>query len=106
MGRTVPTFRQMIEFFGVEWNSFRHALRSEDQEMFDALLNHARRHAAAGHHFSHPHPFEPIVISMLLEHEKDLQRLRGKLDGISKGSSKDDGSTQGKQKEKSNKQVL
>lgn len=87
MGRTVPTFRQMIEFFGVEWNSFRHALRAEDQEMFDALLNHARRHAAAGHHFPHPHPFEPIVLSMLLEHEKDLQRLRRKLDVISEGSS-------------------
>ena len=74
--------------------------------MFDALLNHARRHAAAGHHFPHPHPFEPIVLSMLLEHEKDLHRLRRKLDVISEGSFMDDGPGQGKNKEKTNTQVL
>ena len=46
-----------------------------DQDAFDALMNHARRHAAAGHNFSHPNPFEPIVISILLEHEKQLKTL-------------------------------
>jgi hypothetical protein len=43
--------------------------------MFDALLNHARRHSAAGHNFPHALPFEPIVISILLEHEKKLRNL-------------------------------
>jgi len=46
-----------------------------DQDAFDALMNHARRHAAAGHNFPHPNPFEPIVISILLEHEKQLKTL-------------------------------
>lgn len=85
MGRTVPTFRQMVESFGIEWNLFRHALRTDDQEMFDALLNHARCHAAAGHHFSHPTPFEPIVISILLEHEKNIDMMKKKLERLSEG---------------------
>ncbi|HMA83023.1 MAG TPA: hypothetical protein VKP59_02215 [Candidatus Thermoplasmatota archaeon] len=76
MGRTIPTFRQMIESFGMEWTAFRQGLRKQDQEMFDALLNHARRHSAAGHNFPHALPFEPIVISILLEHEKQLLDLK------------------------------
>lgn len=65
----------MIESFGMEWTDFRRGLRQEDQEMFDALLNHARRHSAAGHNFPHALSFEPIVISILLEHEKQLRKL-------------------------------
>jgi len=75
MGRTVPTFRRVIESFGVEWRDFKRTLRDMDQDAFDALMNHARRHAAAGHNFPHPNPFEPIVISILLEHEKQLKTL-------------------------------
>jgi hypothetical protein len=75
MGRTVPTFRRVIESFGVEWRDFKKTLRDMDQDAFDALMNHARRHAAAGHNFPHPNPFEPIVISILLEHEKQLKTL-------------------------------
>ena len=75
MGRTVPTFRRVIESFGLEWTDFKKTLRATDKDAFEALLNHARRHAAAGHNFPHPSPFEPIVISMLLEHEKSIRLL-------------------------------
>ena len=63
MGRTVPTFRRVIESFGVEWKDFKKTLRNMDQGAFESLMNHARKHAAAGHNFPHPNPFEPIVIS-------------------------------------------
>jgi len=76
MGRTVPTFRNIIESFGWEWNDFKRALRSIDKEAFDELLNHARRHAAAGSNLSNPNPFEPVVMSILVEHEKILRKLR------------------------------
>ena len=76
MGRTVPTFRAVVESFGWEWHDFKRALRAMDQEAFEELLNHARRHAAAGTNTANPNPFEPIVISILLEHEKLLRELR------------------------------
>jgi len=76
MGRTVPTFRNMIESFGWEWTEFKRALRKLDQEAFDEMLNHARKHAAAGSNLSNPNPFEPVVMSILVEHEKTLRKLR------------------------------
>ena len=76
MGRTVPTFRNMIELFGFEWNDFKRALRYNDKETFEELLNHARKHASASSNMINPNPFEPIVMSILIEHEKKLRELR------------------------------
>ena len=76
MGRTVPTFRNIIESFGWEWSDFKHALRNIDREAFEELMNHARRHASAGSNMSNPNPFEPVVMSILVEHEKTLRKLR------------------------------
>jgi len=39
-------------------------------------MNHARRHAAAGSNMSNPNPFEPVVMSILVEHEKTIRELR------------------------------
>ncbi len=80
MGRTAPTFRRAVESFGWEWADFKQALRSIDQEAFDALMNHARRHAAAGSNMTNPNPFEPIVMSILIEHEKTLRKLQDYVD--------------------------
>jgi hypothetical protein len=76
MGRTVPTFRNIIESFGWEWNDFKRSLRNTDREAFEELINHARRHASAGSNMSNPNPFEPVVMSILVEHEKTLIKLR------------------------------
>lgn len=76
MGRTVPTFRYIIESFGWEWKDFKRALKNIDREAFDELMNHARKHASAGHNMAHPNPFEPIVMSILVEHEKTLKKIR------------------------------
>ncbi|UCF49766.1 MAG: hypothetical protein JSU91_08455 [Thermoplasmatales archaeon] len=76
MGRTVPSFRIVIEQFGWEWLEFKRALRDIDKESFENLMNHARRHAEAGTNMPNPNPFEPIVMSILVEHENELRKLR------------------------------
>lgn len=76
MGRTVPTFRNIIESFGWEWNDFKRALRDTDRKTFEELLNHGRHHATAGSNMANPNPFEPVVMSILIEHEKTLRKLR------------------------------
>jgi hypothetical protein len=76
MGRTVPTFRNIIESFGWEWNDFKRALRDTDRETFEELLNHGRRHATASSNMANPNPFEPVIMSILIEHEKTLRKLR------------------------------
>ncbi len=76
MGRTVLPFSQVLEQEIQEWRKFRRGLRKEDQQFLDRLFERARLHIQAGVYASRPWPFETILISILLEHEKMLTELR------------------------------
>ena len=71
----------VIESFGVEWSEFKRALRDIDKESFECLMNYARRHAEAGTNMPNPNPFEPIIMSILIEHENKLRKLRENAKG-------------------------
>jgi hypothetical protein len=45
MGRTVPSFRMLLEEIIGELSDFRRALCGEDRAAFDCLMNKAREHA-------------------------------------------------------------
>jgi hypothetical protein len=79
MERTDLPFNQILEQEIQEWKKFRRALRKEDQQFLDALFEEARLHVEAGVSASRPWPFETILISILLEHEKALAELKSKL---------------------------
>jgi hypothetical protein len=79
MGRTVLPFSQILEQEVQEWRKFRRGLRREDQQFLDRLFEEARLHVQAGVYASRPWPFETILISILLEHEKVLVELKSKL---------------------------
>ncbi len=82
MGRTVLPFSQVIEQEVQEWRKFRRGLRKEDQQFLDRLFEEARLHVQAGVYASRPWPFETMLISMLLEHEKALVELKARLRAI------------------------
>ncbi len=90
MGRTVPTYRLALESMAQQWNDFRRALRKDDREAFDSLMNSARRHASASTYAISLDPVESALLSMLLEHEKGLLELKKKLEGES--DTREDGS--------------
>jgi hypothetical protein len=79
MGRTVLPFSRVLEQEVQEWKKFRRGLRREDQQFLDRLFEEARLHVQAGVYASRPWPFETILISMLIEHEKALVELRSKM---------------------------
>jgi hypothetical protein len=79
MGRTVLPFSRVLEQEVQEWKKFRRGLRKEDQQFFDRLFEEARLHVQAGVYASRPWPFETILISILIEHEKALVELRSQL---------------------------
>jgi hypothetical protein len=79
MGRTVLPFSKVLEQEVQEWKKFRRGLRKEDQQFLDRLFEGARLHVQAGVYASRPWPFETILISILLEHEKALVELKLKL---------------------------
>ena len=79
MDWTDLTFSQVLEQEIQEWKKFRWALRKEDQQVFDQLFEKARLHVEAGGNAARPWPFETILISMLLEQEKEMDELRKKI---------------------------
>ena len=56
--------------------SFRRALRRQDQLVLDNLYQKASFHFAAPQSVEHALPFEVLLLSMLLEEHKEVERLR------------------------------
>jgi len=84
MEMTPLSFTQVLVHEIQEWEKFRRALRKEDQQFFDRLFEKAMLHVEAGGLVSRPWPFETILISILLEHEKALSELKSKLNAVEK----------------------
>ncbi len=78
MGRTLPTFRRILDLFEEEWMPYRRSLRKKEQHVFDELLRKARMHASSSMYQAPANPFEAIVISILLEMQKEIDRLKEK----------------------------
>lgn len=76
MGRTVPTYRRTLESIIREWGEFRRALDGDDREVFDRVMNRARRHSSASSYAALCDPLEAVIISILLEQEKEIEALK------------------------------
>lgn len=79
MGRTVPTYVQLISEQAAKWSKFRRALRREDQLHFDRLIASTRYHSPAGTFQTSDDPRESIVLSMLLDLQKRVAGLEARL---------------------------
>jgi hypothetical protein len=79
MGRTVVPFSRVLEAEFDSWNKFRRALRREDQEAFDGLFAAAKFHVAAMVYASRLTPLEAILMGILVEHQKAITQLRGRI---------------------------
>lgn len=75
MGRTLPTFRALLDRLEVEWSDYRRALTEDEKRRWDSLWQQARRHASASTNAAPLNPMEAVLLSVLLEHEKRLSRL-------------------------------
>lgn len=92
MGRTNPTYRDTLRRTEERWAAYRRALRRRDRAHFDRLFEHAREHADAAGYLNHPTAEVPLLVSILLEHERRLARLEAaRGDGGDGESESDDG---------------
>ena len=87
MGKTVESYRLALEDEICRWNGFAKALRSEDREAFEALMDACRSFASAGSNATQPILFEPMIISILVSQQKKLHRLEKALDAVKQQSS-------------------
>src|SRR5262245_58210987 len=75
MGRTVTPFSIVLAEEQARWKDFRRALRAEDQRRFDELFEFARRNVQAAVQGSAPDPMESLLLLMLIEMLKRIERL-------------------------------
>ena len=66
MGRTVPSFCMLLEGIVEELSGFRRALRGEDRNAFDGLMNKARQHASSCTVAPLLDPMDAVFLSILL----------------------------------------
>ena len=86
MGKTVETYRMALDDEIRRWKGFANALRKEDSEAFEALMDACRGYASAGSNAVQPILFEPMIMSMLLSQQVRLQRLQKELDALKHAS--------------------
>ena len=82
MGKTVESYRMALEDEIRGWNGFAKALRLDDKEAFDALMDMCRSYASAGSNATNPIIFEPMVMSIMLHQQMQLSRLQKELDAL------------------------
>lgn len=78
MGRTLPTFRLLLDQLEAEWGAYARALSGSERERFARLWQRARRHASASSYQGAVDPFHAVFISVLLEHEAELEALKAR----------------------------
>ncbi len=76
MGRTVPSFRVVLESIAAELAVFRRALRGEERGAFDTLMNMARKHASSSTVTPMLDPMDSMFLSILIEQQKELNKLQ------------------------------
>ena len=94
MGRTNPTYRDVLRALDNLWSDYRRGLRREDQQHFDRLFSYIRAHADASGYLNHTEPFFPALISIDLEQEARLEELEARLAQLEESKSEpssDDG---------------
>jgi hypothetical protein len=84
LGRTVASYRQVLDCEIAKWEGFKRALRASDAEVFNKMMNACRICASAGSMATRPIIFEAMVMSILLNQEKSIMEIKERLERIEK----------------------
>jgi hypothetical protein len=82
MGKTVPSYRMALETEIARWRGFSKALRVEEREAFEAVMDACRSYASAASNATNAILFEPMAMSILLHLQLKVSRLEKELDEL------------------------
>jgi hypothetical protein len=88
MGRTVPSFRIVLAEEKQEWKSFRNALDKSERKDFDEMWDIPRLYVSVCSNSVQLVPFQPIAISILFHHYKELKECISEVERIEGASSR------------------
>jgi hypothetical protein len=84
LGRTVVSYRQILESEIAKWEGFRKALRAADVEAFDRMMNACRMYASAGSMATRPILLEAMFMTIMLNLEREIAEIHERLDRVEK----------------------
>lgn len=90
MGRTNPTYRDVLQRIESQWADYRRGLRREQQQQFDQLFEYIRSHSDASGYLNHTEPFYPALVSIDLEQEARLDELEARIEQLESEDTSDD----------------
>ena len=73
-----------MEYEIESWKDFKRALRPEERDIFNKLMNFARIHADAGSMSARPMLSEILFMSFAIEQEKKIEILEKKISELEK----------------------
>ena len=79
MGKTVESYRIALDVEIQGWSGFLKALRTDDREAFERIMDACRNYASAGSNATRPVLFEAMTMSILVFQQKKLLRLEKEL---------------------------
>jgi hypothetical protein len=84
MGRTVPSFRIVISEEKKEWKPIRNALDKKERKEFDEMWDIPKLYMSACSNSVQLVPMQPIIISILFHHYKELKEWLSEVEQIRK----------------------
>jgi hypothetical protein len=105
MGRTVPSFRIVIADEKAEWKPFREALDKKEKKDFDEMWDIPRLYVSACSNSVQLVPLQPIVISILFHHHKELKECISEVEQIKAKVNNKDSKFKVKEEEEEGKEV-
>nr|MDO8132988.1 hypothetical protein [Candidatus Njordarchaeum guaymaensis] len=80
MGRTIPSYRIILEEELKRWERFQDFLRIDEREIFEDMMDECRRHASAAGAGAFPSKTEGMILSILFAHQKALKEIQDKIE--------------------------
>ena len=102
LGKTVPSFRMMLESEIAKWKEFMKALPgNSDKEAYEELMMYCRSYASAAGASVRPIISDAMFMSILLAHENELIEIKALLEKLNneKEKQQDENSQLGLKKE-------
>src|SRR6185436_925470 len=76
MGRSIPSFRHLIEIERSNWSEFKKKLPTkDDKQAFDIIFENAKLYSQYLSNANRPVPIEPIMMGALFHNYKTLLKL-------------------------------
>jgi len=88
MGRTNQTYRNRLENFKNKFKPFKKALRNDDKKFFESIWEKAFYHASASSYMNPRDPAAAAIVSIQVEQEKEIHRLKQRVDELDKECSR------------------